>query len=199
MQYCFLDTETSGLPTRTTFSKMPHYLLLNNYNTSRLVQMYLIITDENFNIKNQYNFIIKVDFPIENSEFHGITNEISNDYGISIHDLADKLKEILSNVSCIFIHNADFDINILKSELFRIKKTDVIKIINQIKVFCTMINTKDIVGLKNNKKQIKFPKLAELYYYLFNRELVNAHNCEADTTQLFEIVCELNKKGLIKI
>ena len=81
--------------------------------------------------------IIKVNFNIPNSNFHGISNEISINLGIEFNLFCDDLKKIINKCSHIISHNVDFDINVIKNELYRINKNDIINEINKKKLICT--------------------------------------------------------------
>ena len=78
----FIDTETNGLPDtkglNLKWGTYPYYKSTNRYNDARIIQFSFMLTDEKFNELELNDFIIKKeDFDINNSNFHGITNEIS--------------------------------------------------------------------------------------------------------------------------
>ena len=120
---------------------------------------------------------------IKNSSFHGITNEISESDGIAFSEVAEFIRLYLPKVSNIVAHNLNFDLSILNSELYRIGMNSIISELNSKKMICTMRNTKNIVKAIN-KYGIKDPSLKELYYYVFNKEIENAHNSKYDVINL---------------
>jgi DNA polymerase-3 subunit alpha len=183
-----IDIETTGLPDREglKFGQYPDYTQLNKYDNSRIVQFSMMICNENFEQIELCDFIIKADnFNITNSSFHGITNEISNEQGITIQELSQHLFDKLNKVSHIISHNSNFDINILKSELYRYDLGSIISEINRKIISCSMRLTKNIVKA-TNKYGIKDPRLEELYKHVFNTDIQNAHNSKNDVINLYD-------------
>jgi DNA polymerase III epsilon subunit-like protein len=189
-----IDVETTGLPERRTlkFGETPSYEQLNKYESARMVQLSIMLCNENLEPIEMLDFIIKIDgFTIENSSFHGITNEISLEKGIPFSEVALILSDKLKHVSHIIAHNANFDISILKSELYRLSLNSIIEEINSKQVLCTMKSTKSIVNAKNKYNKIKDPSLAELYKFVFNKNIENAHNSNYDVINLHNSIKQL--------
>jgi len=188
-----LDIETSGLPNRIglSFGHNPFYKDVNKYNDCRIVQISYILCDKNFNLISNNTYIIKpTDFTIKNSQFHGITNEISYSQGKLFGIIAKKFYKILLQCSHIIAHNIDFDINVIKSELYRNNLTDIILEIDKKQLVCSMKETKNIVNIKRGNN-IKDPSLKELYYYVFKKDIENQHNAKYDTYNLYKIINKL--------
>ncbi len=151
----------------------------------------MMVCNERFEEMELLDFIVKRDgFLIENSKFHGITNEISEEKGISFSEVAVILSKYLKQVSHIVAHNASFDVNVILSELYRLNMTSVIDEMKDKKVLCTMKHTKYMVGIRN-RYGIKYPSLAELYKFVCNETIENAHNSKYDTKNLHKIVKKL--------
>jgi DNA polymerase III epsilon subunit-like protein len=91
-------------------------------------------------------------------------------------------------------HNIAFDLNVIKSELFRLKMSAIIKEMDNKKIVCTMSSA---MKLKVNGK-FKPPSLKDLYKHLFNKEQINCHNSKFDTLCTSEVYQELVKKDIIK-
>jgi len=151
-----------------------------------------------------------IEISIENSKIHGITEEIIKEKGISIESILIDFMLIYQNSNKIIGHNILFDLNMIFIELLRliIKTTEkhdnkrakhakhnkwidyYDMLIDDVydkssnKIYCTMKTTKQICNLlitnKNGKTSLKYPKLIELYYYLFNKKPVNLHNSLID-------------------
>uniref|UniRef100_A0A6C0H8S5 Exonuclease domain-containing protein n=1 Tax=viral metagenome TaxID=1070528 RepID=A0A6C0H8S5_9ZZZZ len=121
--------------------------------------------------------IIKVDFNIPNSDFHGISNQISINLGIEFNLFCDNFIKIINKCSHIISHNVDFDINVIKNELYRINKNDIIDEINKKKLICTM---------KNIMNCYKYTSLKELYKYATKKYITNEHNSKHDVINLHE-------------
>ena len=183
------DTETNGLPLCKGYSDFPDYKDLSKYDNARLVQISYIITDDKYNKIEESNFIIKADnFEIKNHEFHGITEEISKKDGISFIEAAICFSNSLDFVDKIIAHNINFDINILRSELYRYNLYSIIDKINSKKIVCTMKLTKNLVCAKFKSGNLKDPSLKELYEFATGVPITNQHNSEYDTLHLWKIV-----------
>jgi DNA polymerase III epsilon subunit-like protein len=190
MSSIILDVETTGLPT----SRNAPYTDLAKYESARVVQFTMMLCDDSLNEVALKDYIIKADdFIIENSHIHGITDEVSQQDGTPFEDILPTLKEFLEQSDTIYAHNADFDINVIKSELFRIdtpETQEIIDLIDTRTIICTMKETTDMVNIKT-KYGPKWPTLAELYQFLFNSPLANAHNSKYDVINLHKIVQKL--------
>lgn len=196
-----IDVETTGLPYlhHLPHGHYPSYKNLDMYDTARIVQISMMICNESFEMIEMKNFIIKADgFTINNSEFHGITNEISKKDGVLFSEVVIILSKYIEQVSHIVAHNIMFDINIICSELFRLGEESVIYEINKKQLFCTMKHCKQMVNVRN-MYGVKFPSLAELYSYVFKKTIENAHNSEYDVINLHKIIKFLFDNNKIKL
>jgi DNA polymerase III epsilon subunit-like protein len=186
-----IDVETTGIP----IGRDAHYSDLEKYANARIVQLTVMLCDDEYNEISLQDYIVKADnFRIENSHIHGITDEISAN-GVQLEYVMQQYKIMLSQCDTIIAHNAKFDINVIKSELVRKELFDIVDLIDTKQIVCTMMSTKELVNIKN-KYGIKFPSLAELYYYLFDCQLENAHNSKYDVINLHKIVAELHKRQI---
>lgn len=189
-----IDVETTGLPLRENlpFGKNHSYQELDKYNTARIVQLSMMLCNEQLEPIEMFDFIIKnSDYNIENSNIHGITNEISQEKGIIFSEIIPMLLDNLKKVSCIIAHNANFDITIIKSELYRLSMNEIIDEINKKCIACTMKLTKSIVQAKNKNNKIKDPRLEELYKFVFDKDIENAHNSNYDVINLHKSIKQL--------
>jgi len=189
------DTETTGLP----YTK--DYTNLDKFNNARLVQFSGILYDmKEYKVVKEYDIYIKPDdFKINNSHIHHITDEIANSKGIPIKKFFKKLKKILKYNPLVLVgHNIDFDNNIIKSELYRYKKDKLLNKFSKFNNYCTMKNCVNITKIKTNRGY-KYPKLCELYKYIFGYEPENLHNSLYDTRYTLQCVKELYNNDLIKL
>jgi DNA polymerase III epsilon subunit-like protein len=88
-------------------------------------------------------------------------------------------------------HNLSYDMSMLKWEAERCK---VAFDFRSLKTFCTMKQTSNVEGLHVGGK---YPKLAELYRFIFNEDFDNAHNAMADIEATQKCFCELYKTNKI--
>ena len=152
----------------------------------------------NLDVIELNDFIIKKEgFDITNSIFHGITNEISLDKGVDFDIAIDKFYELLKKTTHIVAHNILFDINVIKSELYRRDKYDIIQEIDKKKLLCTMSHTKDIIKIKNQYGKNKNPSLKELYYFTFNKEIDNQHNSKYDVINMHSSIKKMYDDNIL--
>jgi DNA polymerase-3 subunit alpha len=198
----FIDTETIGLPDAKNLNlkwgDYPYFKLLNRYDTARIVQLSYMITDDNFNEKQMHDYIIKKEnFNIENSKFHGITNEISMEKGVDFNEAFEIFYKSLKEVTHIIAHNIAFDINVIKSELYRRDKHYIIEEINKKTILCTMKHCKDIVKIINQYNRYKNPSLKEIYKFAFDKELENAHNSKYDVINMHAVIKKMYDDNIL--
>ena len=96
-------------------------------------------------------------------------------------------------------HNISFDLSIIKSELFRYNKLKLLEKFKKINCFCTMKSCVNITKIKRKNGDYKYPKLKELYKYIFGSEPKDLHNSLYDTRYTFECLKELYNNNLIKL
>jgi len=188
----FLDTETSGLPDthNLRWGVYPYYKHLDKYSKARIVQFSMLITDKQFKFEDVKDYIIKREgFDITNEEFHGITNDISDNIGVSFDTVAVEIfYEQLKKISHIIAHNVAFDVGVIKSELYRRKLHYIIDELDKKTLLCTMKHMKPILKIINQYGNYKNPSLNEIYKYNFNKDVENAHNSLYDVSNLHKVV-----------
>jgi DNA polymerase III epsilon subunit-like protein len=191
MKVMVFDTETSGLPKERNPSiydtdKWPHVMQLSyiiyDIETGEL--------DETYDVYINLNPWIIVD-PVS-TQIHGITREIMDKKGISIHEALIHFRDALGKVDLCVGHNVSFDKRFIIVEGIR----------NNIRMnfpndYCTMKNSKDICKIEftfsNGTKGFKYPKLMELYEHLFPGIPApqNLHNSLADTIVTLKCYCKM--------
>lgn len=193
----FIDTETSGLPDthNLRWGVYPDYWKLNKYENARIVQFSMLITDTQFKYEDVKDYIIKREgFDITNGEFHGITNEISDNIGVDFNVIAiDIFYELLKNVTHIVAHNVAFDVGVIKSELHRRKLQYIIDELDKKTLLCTMKHMKPILKIINPYGNYKNPSLNEIYKFNFKTDVENAHNSLYDVKNLHKVVEHMYK------
>ena len=198
----FLDTETTGLPDthNLRWGEYPYYRKLEKYSNARIVQFSMLITDNKYNFVDVKDYIIKrEDFDITNEKFHGITNEISDNLGVSFDVVAIEIfYENLKKVSHIIAHNVAFDVGVIKSELYRRNLQYIIDEIDKKTLLCTMKHMKPILKIINQYGNYKNPSLNEIYKFNFNKDVENAHNSLYDVLNLHKVVEHMYKNKTLK-
>jgi len=197
----FIDTETSGLPDthNLRWGVYPDYWKLNKYENARIVQFSMLITDTQFKYEDVKDYIIKREgFDITNGEFHGITNELSDNIGVDFNVIAiDIFYELLKNVTHIVAHNVAFDVGVIKSELHRRKLQYIIDELDKKTLLCTMKHMKPILKIINPYGNYKNPSLNEIYKFNFKTDVENAHNSLYDVKNLHKVVEHMYKNNTL--
>lgn len=183
------DTETSGLPYKERGSNYD-YTNLDHFNSSRLLSIsWLLINDINEIVEKKTYYIKPDDFEISEASIniHGLTKEFLNENGITIHEVLLNLNGLFTkyNINLLIAHNINFDINILKSELYRYQYNITLSKIARTETFCTML------GSQVRMNVYKWPKLSEAYTYFYNEDITNAHDAEYDTLHCYKIYLKL--------
>ena len=178
------DTETTGLPTRYT-----PYTCRTSYKGARLVSICWQIFNNKKMIKTQYHIIKPQEFviPQVTIDIHGITNLKAHNEGRLVKDvLMDMYKDIRvypTEDLLMVAHNISFDKNILLSEIHRCNIPEMETYINKLDTYCTKNKGVNITNIKRKDGRLKYPKLIELYNFLFPEgEPFNQHNAIDDTT-----------------
>ena len=193
VKYLFFDTETNGLSKNWYASK-------NQVDAwPRIVQIAWVACDDVGTILSKYKSIIKPDgWDIEQGaiDIHGITYEYAESNGIPIEPILYKFANAINECDLIIAHNFIFDDNVVGAEFVR---ANIKNSLNKKKHFCTMISTKKLCKVVGNYGKYKYPKLTELYFKLFNIELIDSHDALIDVRACARCFYELKRIGVIKI
>jgi len=191
--YLFYDTETTGFPNRNLpieHEKQPH-----------ICQLAALLTDSEGAIQGAMNVLIFPEgwtIPGEVTSIHGISNVSALEYGIRIKPALVLFTHLGKNAKLRIAHNRTFDDQMLNLESQRIATQDVFGPEDQ--AFCTMLATTEICKLPGGRGgQYKWPKLKELYKFLFNEELDNQHDAMGDVVGMKRCFFELKKRNLINV
>lgn len=206
--YLFIDLETSGIPAHIGFNEYYQPNLLKAYDSARIVQLgyslYKINLDTTKKIKST-DYIIRPDnFTISQGsiDLHKITQQKAIDEGYQIDEVFDHfMKYYLMKADYVVCHNANFMINVLKSEMHRLNNQQMVAELDKKKVFDTMELGKLFLEIKVEKNGIfkgyRNPSLAILYTALFNKPLKNQYNAKFDVLHIKQCFCELLKRGRV--
>jgi DNA polymerase-3 subunit alpha len=196
MGYLIFDTETNGLPQCKAYGFFPSYTQTEKYANARVVQVSYIITNEVYTKLEESDTIIKMDgFKITNSQFHGISEEISETQGIPFQEFAKGFSNSLDFVHTIIAHNLNFDFNVICAELYRYGFHDIIAKLESKKQICTMKRYKTLIGATfKSGTGTKDPNLKELYTFATGEVMENHHNSMYDVLNLHKAVKILEMK-----
>ena len=195
-----LDIETTGLAKdlNATFDEVENWPYVVQFG-------YQIIAGLRRDVIKEGNFTLKPEgfsIPESSTVIHGISNSEAIENGWNRAEFYKFFVEQLNYVHYIVVHNADFDINVIKCELLRytdLSKDKVEDLFRKPQIICTMKASTNLCKIKNNSysDEYKYPSLNELYRFLFNKELTNAHNALSDVRATTECFLELNKRGIV--
>lgn len=176
----FFDLETNGLP--KDFSK--DYTQVENF--PEILQLAWIVVNSNLSTIRKESYLIckpdKVQLDTGSQKIHGLNLEMLNLIGTPIKKVLEKfLKDIQSCKGKIISHNFEFDSKIILAELIKNGLNE--RIFMQKENDCTM---KSYVDLYSREDNAKYPKLEELYFHLFAKEIPTKHNAIYDA-----IVCKI--------
>ena len=189
-----IDTETNGLP-KDYNEKFPYF------GYPYPVQISWAVFDKFNNLVEYKDYIIKQYGPIskESMLIHGINNEIVKKDGLEISIVLEELFDSLSYCQEIVGHNLEFDVKVLESAYYSAfsefdydLKIGFLTSMN-LNHYCTM---KESMKHLNNANIYKYPKLAELYEFIFKESAIGLHNSSRDIYYTHEIYTWLKENVL---
>lgn len=183
MKYLVFDTETTGLPKKYKPQGAKWYKEWPD-----IVQISWIMYDDKLDKILYYkDYIVKIEgvIPKSSSDIHGITQEISQNKGVSIMECLLEFRKSLFDCDMIVGHNISFDINVVKAQFLKQGAIDPFLLTKHIEVYCTMKENINLCKLKAwsykfNKYYYKWPKLIELHQTLFKTTPTGLHNSLTD-------------------
>ena len=188
MKKLIFDTETAGLPSSWN-ANIDDISVWPN-----IVELAWIVLNERSQATESKTFIIKPQnfvIPKEASDIHGITNEKAIQEGTDLKFVLKEFERDLEDVDLLIAHNVDFDFPVLNCEFIRSSlKTKF----SDIETLCTMKSTTSLCNIPG-KYGPKWPKLEELYNYLFSKNFQGAHRAINDVMACAECYIELKKIG----
>jgi len=180
--YLFLDTETTGIsPNDRIVSICCAFFDSRGH---KLNSLYVLIRPDGFEV------------PLAATAIHGITTERARREG---HPILATLVNINSEISVqspslLVGHNIEFDRSILSNEYERIGMQDPF---SEMVSFCTMKQTTDLCRIPSRYGNFKWPKLDELYSFLFKKARIGEHNAQIDVEDCARCFFELKRLGYI--
>lgn len=194
MKILFIDTETNGLPIDYKAS----YTDVNNW--PRVIALGWILADETGKIlRESHELVLPNGWQVPTEEFwvkNGYRQDINQEKGIAIEVLLDALMEAKLEADLLVAHNLNFDHRIVWAEFIRSGKQPR----SGMHKVCTMMKTTSVCKIPNtNRRGFKWPKLEELYEFLFKKKLGDAHQVSSDVTACMECFYKLVEMGVIKL
>lgn len=192
MEIFVFDTETTGFINKkeTDLEKQPYLIQFAGIRGD-------IDSSGNFQEIMRINKLVKPKIPIpyNASQVHHIY-DIDVQNAPTIEEIMEEFMSHINTPDMIIGHNIEYDESILKLELKRLKREYEYQPKD---IFCTMKNTVNICQIKGNGERFKYPKLGELYKYLFGEFFIWAHDAMVDVEATLKCFIELYKTNKIKI
>ena len=167
--------------------------LIQNDNYPNIVQISWMIMDTNGIVYKKTTELVKSNFN-KNSEAFKINKlnpDIIKKIGKEPSEVYQDITYDLKHCKLISAHNAKFDLSILKNEF---ENYQIHFNFDSLTQFCTMDFGTKLLSTEQNP-DVKFPKLTELYEFIFNHKVKQFHNASSDVTILAKCVKELLYKG----
>lgn len=188
------DTETTGLPLR--WDAPMHDL----ENWPRVIQLAWIITDETGKLESSNKYLIKPDgWSVPNEDFwirHGYSTEKCEREGIPMTEALWHFLIDYEYADLMVAHNMNYDRNVLGAEMIRYNR----KASKNIKAICTKELGTGVVKIPGRYEgSYKWPKLEELYRFLFQKDFDGSHDALNDVMATSECFFELARRGHIDL
>ena len=175
--YLVFDLETDGL--------------IENERIPNILQVsWSLIDKSGYSYKRKTELVNNGDNLNKASSVNSIDIETLKLIGKPICEVLKELWRDLHDVSAIISHNTEFDISVLDHHM---KECDLFFKFSSIPCLCTMKGGKNYLESINKEENIKFPKLTELYYRLFDKSITPKHQAIFDkvlTSRCFVFMLE---------
>ena len=159
---------------------------------------------QGFRILESASHIIRPDpemkWSEESARIHGVSRERALAEGVSGVAVFGTVNALLGSVDCVVAHNLGFDKPVLTCELLRHGFCPAFPALS----YCTMDKTKGLCKLptpfSRPSDPYKFPKLSELYTYLFGSvDGIAFHAADVDVECLVRCFRELVYRGFVTV
>ncbi len=187
--FLFFDCETTGLPVRRNLpiSEVDGW--------PRLVQLAWASYDAFGRLEAAESHIVRPEgftIPADSTAIHGISQERALAEGESVSGvLSAFVKAVDFPFDAVVAHNYEYDRNVVGAELLR---AGLASRLFERPWCCTMITTTDLVCLPG-PYGFKWPKLDELYSFLFGGSYEGAHDAARDAEACARCFFELRRRG----
>jgi DNA polymerase-3 subunit alpha/DNA polymerase-3 subunit epsilon len=198
------DTETTGLPDRAGFDKSYPPWAIAHYSKCRIIQLayavYEIKRGGKYKLVAEKMFYVRPDgwtVPPDSFAIHGKSTEFLMSVGRPLHEVMAEFERDLKDCLLLVGHNAEFDKNAVAAEAWRCGKGELGASVAAFPCVCTMRAGKEFCGALNDKGQLKFPRLAELYAKMFGAEPANQHDALGDVRATAACYFQLQEMMLV--
>lgn len=187
----FFDVETTGLYRRSTKPSE-----LDKFDGCRVVSIAWVLRDADTVYSQRYAISDPgiSDQKIGAESIHGVSREIIDKHGVPVENIIHEFMDDVRKADIIIAHNIEFDKTVISSELFRMGcPRDAVELMDY-NSLCTMKSTTNLVKIKNCYGSYKWPKLEELYTFLFGTCFDKAHHAMCDVDAVVKCYYVLQEK-----
>jgi len=199
----FFDTETTGIRDW----KNPTFL-------PRVVQIGALLTDNDGKTLAELNVLLHPEgfdtVPEAAANVHGFSYELLKKAGIDRKTGLGAFFELVDLADVVVAHNAEYDLDLMNIELdyFEGESQGIVALWRETlagsQVFCTMLNSRDIMKLplseaqasffkdKGIDQQYKNPRLQEAHIYFMGYDFEGAHDAMADVRACKDVYFKLH-------
>lgn len=187
----FFDCETTGV---TIYGS--HYNVDFNKveSSSHLVQLSWKIVDsqEDWKVVSEYDFLIKPDtyecMPVQAEQVHGFSYHLLQEKGVTIIEAVSTFLNSVRMCHALVAHNASFDIKMVQLSAYRCGLFDELySVLREKTIICTKKNCRTFCDARDKRGRRKDPRLDELYFKIFGKEIEQAHNAVNDVLACLEV------------
>jgi DNA polymerase III epsilon subunit-like protein len=201
MKILFFDTETNGLPlSRNALTsdteKWPYILQIS------WTLMDFSTNPEIFNTKTYYLELPPgITWNKESAVIHKISETTARS-GKQTREVLMSLQEAMKSADVLVAHNLAFDKPVLRAAYYRLNANESFTWWPLLE-YCTMENTKSLIKLPSKYAKPgdpwKYPRLTELYKYLFEKEADSSllHTASGDVSLLITCFKELLTRRVV--
>lgn len=125
---------------------------------------------------------------------NNMSTERCKEFGKPLREVLPLIISDLQDSEIVVAHNIKFDMPVIGAEFLRLN----FNVGKQLIKVCTMESTTDLLKLPGYNGKHKFPKLVELYKYLFGKEMAGNHDAFADVIGCRDCFLELIKLNHLK-
>ena len=187
----FFDVETTGLPPRS--ARPDDY---EKFDGCRVVSIAWVLRDRS-TVYSQKYAVSDPGIPggsIGAESIHGISRDVVDKYGSPVETVIHEFMDDVRKSDLLVAHNMGFDQKVISAELFRMGCPQAAQELMNYNTLCTMKSTTNLVKAKGRYGSYKWPKLEELYFFLFGSSFDNAHHAMCDVDALVRCYYTLQEK-----
>lgn len=143
-----------------------------NISNTKLAELGYIVYNKDNKIIKEYSSLIKPDYEINNTQFHGITTSMAIKHGKDLQDVLLTLYNDLLDVDAVIGHNISFDKKVLLIQCDIINCIKLKKLIEMKKFICTLAMARKIMAPPH--------KLNDVYKHFFKQDINKQHRALED-------------------